>query len=63
VSQHFQFLRKEWPELYEAATKAENPAPRAACFYSRRTLELAINWLYSIEDNLIEPRQLSHRKK
>jgi type I restriction enzyme, R subunit len=58
MSQHFQFLRKEWPELYEAATKAENlahPDPRAACFYSRRTLELAINWLYSIEDNLIEP--------
>jgi type I restriction enzyme, R subunit len=58
MSQHFQFLRKEWPELYEAATKAENlahPDPRAACFYSRRTLELAINWLYSIEDNLTEP--------
>jgi type I restriction enzyme, R subunit len=58
MSQHFQFLSKEWPELHEAATKAENlahPDPRAACFYSRRTLELAINWLYSIEDNLTEP--------
>jgi type I restriction enzyme, R subunit len=58
MSQHFQFLSKDWPELYEAATKAENlahPDPRAACFYSRRTLELAINWLYSIEDNLTEP--------
>lgn len=46
---NFAFLADEWPTLHEAAAQAEalaNGDARAACFYARRTLELAVNWLY-----------------
>ena len=46
---NFTFIKAEWPELYDAATKAEGlvyPDARAACFYTRRALELAVAWLY-----------------
>ena len=46
---NFAFLQREWSLLYEAATKAEDMAntdARASCFYARRTLELAVDWLY-----------------
>ena len=42
---NFAFLKAEWPELHDAATKAEGlayPDARAACFYTRRALELAM---------------------
>ncbi len=58
MSIHFQFLQAEWPQLYKAATKAEGfvyPDPRAACFYSRRALELAVTWLYECDRSLIQP--------
>ena len=58
MSIHFQFLRAEWPKIYEAAAKAEGlayPDPRAACFYSRRTLELAIDWLFECDRSLNQP--------
>ena len=45
----FAFLQGEWPTVFESAAKAETSAqgdPRAACFYARRTLELAVNWAY-----------------
>lgn len=57
---NFLFLRNEWPELYEPATKAENLAlsdPRTACFYARRTLELAVQWLYKHDGSLRLPYQ------
>src|SRR5207245_1390641 len=50
----------EWPELYDSATKAEasaNPDSRTACFYARRTLELAATWLYKHDGNLKLPYQ------
>ncbi|TDB85137.1 DUF4145 domain-containing protein, partial [Actinomadura sp. KC216] len=46
---NFGFLKGEWPDLHDEAVRAErlaNADPRAACFYARRTLELALNWLY-----------------
>ncbi|MBX7222717.1 MAG: DEAD/DEAH box helicase family protein [Blastocatellia bacterium] len=49
---NFSFLQKEWPDLYEAATKAEALAfadARAGCFYARRTLELAVERLHWVE--------------
>lgn len=55
---NFRFLKAEWPELHEAAGKAEalaNPDPRAACFYTRRALELAVAWLYKHEAKLKLP--------
>ena len=49
---NFTFLQTEWPALYAEATRAERAAladPRTACFYARRTLELAVTWLYQAE--------------
>lgn len=45
---NFIFLKTEWADLHEAAVKAEALAysdARSACFYARRTLELAVNWV------------------
>ena len=42
---NFGFLKSEWPALFESASKAEAtvfPDSRTACFYARRTLELAV---------------------
>lgn len=57
---NFQFLQAEWPELHEAASKAEalaHPDPRSTCFYARRTLELAVRWLYQHDGALKLPYQ------
>ncbi|MFY9409691.1 MAG: DEAD/DEAH box helicase family protein [Methanosarcina flavescens] len=57
---NFAFLEAEWPFLYEAAEKAENavyPDPRAACFYARRALELAVQWVYKYDYTLLLPYQ------
>lgn len=46
---NFGFLSSEWPDLFDAANKAESlarPDPRTSCFYARRGLELAVHWLY-----------------
>jgi type I restriction enzyme R subunit len=46
---NFAFLLFEWSLLHEAAIKAEgmaNTDARTSCFYARRTLELAVAWLY-----------------
>ena len=57
---NFDFLKAEWPDIYEAATKAEALAyhdPRASCFYARRGLELAVSWLYRSDRALKLPYQ------
>ncbi|GAB3768701.1 DEAD/DEAH box helicase family protein [Ramlibacter monticola] len=57
---NFRFLEAEWPLLYESAAKAEALVyadARAACFYTRRTLELAVAWLYKHERSLRLPYQ------
>lgn len=49
TTSNFSFLQAGWPELYAEAARAEKAAatdPRTACFYARRTLELAVAWLY-----------------
>ncbi len=55
---NFQFLHTEWPELYEPATKAESfvyTDARSCCFYARRALELAVEWLYKHDSGLKRP--------
>ncbi|MBI5284755.1 MAG: DEAD/DEAH box helicase family protein [Chloroflexi bacterium] len=55
---NFAFLKAEWPELYEAATRAEASArtdPRTACFYSRRALEIVVRWAYTHDRTLRVP--------
>jgi type I restriction enzyme, R subunit len=59
VSQ-FDFIRSEWPEVFDAAVRAENavlPDPRTSCFYARRALELAVAWLYKHDPALKLPYQ------
>jgi type I restriction enzyme R subunit len=55
---NFTFLKSEWPELHESAAKVESLArtdARSCCFYARRTLELAIDWLYEHDPALKRP--------
>ena len=57
---NFSFLLAEWPLLHESATKAEDMVhtdARAACFYARRTLEMAVAWLYKHDRGLRLPYQ------
>lgn len=49
---NFTFLQADWPLLLAEAGRAEQAAlidPRTACFYARRTLELAVGWLFQAE--------------
>jgi type I restriction enzyme R subunit len=55
---NFAFLKSEWSDLHESAAKVESLArtdPRSCCFYARRTLELAIHWLYEHDPELKRP--------
>ncbi|MES3014929.1 MAG: DEAD/DEAH box helicase family protein [Pseudomonadota bacterium] len=57
---NFTFLQAEFPAVFEAARQAEAHAhgdPRAACFYVRRALELALAWLYRHDPALRLPYQ------
>ena len=56
----FAFLERERPAVFEAAAKSEAaayPDPRAACFYARRALELAVAWAYKHDPALRLPYQ------
>jgi type I restriction enzyme, R subunit len=55
---NFAFLKAEWPDLHESSVKVESLArtdARSCCFYARRTLELAIHWLYEHDPELKQP--------
>lgn len=57
---NFAFLQPEWAMLLESASKAEGAAhtdARTACFYARRTLELAVAWMYAHDKTLRVPYQ------
>jgi len=58
---NFDFLYSpEWAFLFESAKKAEELAKsdaRTSCFYARRTLELAVAWLYKHDNSLRLPYQ------
>jgi type I restriction enzyme, R subunit len=46
---NFAFLAAEWSLLFESASRAESAVhsdARTSCFYARRTLELAVGWLF-----------------
>ncbi|MGH8036082.1 MAG: DUF4145 domain-containing protein, partial [Lysobacterales bacterium] len=52
TTSNFSFLQTEWPALHAEALKAQQAVwvdPRTACFYARRTLELAVTWLFRAE--------------
>jgi type I restriction enzyme, R subunit len=55
---NFFFLRAGWPKLCVEAMRAEQNVsgdPRAACFYARRSLELAVQWIYDADRSLRPP--------
>ncbi len=46
---NFAFLQAEWGTVFEAAQRAESAVhsdARVSCFYARRALELAVDWLF-----------------
>src|SRR5688500_9552407 len=56
----FSFVAHDWPEVFDAAVRAENaarPDPRASCFYARRSLELAVVWIYKHDNATTLPYQ------
>ncbi|MCF3626593.1 DEAD/DEAH box helicase family protein [Planktothrix agardhii 1801] len=58
MSSNFDFLKPDFPEIYESATRVETLAltdSRACCFYARYTLEQAVIWLYDYDPYLILP--------
>ena len=60
AASNFAFLEGEWPLLFTEARRAESnvyPDPRAACFYARRTLEMALHWVYKTDATLKLPYQ------
>ncbi|MCW1408484.1 DUF4145 domain-containing protein [Rhizobium sp. 1AS11] len=57
---NFAFLAAEFPETFDSAKRAEALAegdPRAAAFYARRTVELAVQWAYKHDPSLKFPYQ------
>ncbi|MBI1178712.1 DUF4145 domain-containing protein [bacterium] len=57
---NFTFLKVEWPDLHDAAGKAESLAcsdARTSCFHGRRSLELMVHWLYKHDASLKLPYQ------
>lgn len=58
MSSNFEFLRSQFPRLFEHAAHAESlvfSAPRASCFYARFTLEQSVHWLYENDSGLQLP--------
>jgi type I restriction enzyme R subunit len=57
---NFSFLANEWPDIAEAADKAEasiQADPRTSCFYARRATELLVHWIYKADSTLRLPYQ------
>jgi len=57
---NFDFLRKNWSEVADAAIRCEHfveSDPRSSCFYARRALELGVRWLFEHDSSLKLPYQ------
>ncbi|MBB5632199.1 type I restriction enzyme R subunit [Cryobacterium mesophilum] len=55
---NFDFVANGWPAIAAEARRAEHYTysdPRSAVFYARRTLELAVHWLYDADATLRMP--------
>ncbi len=66
MQSNFAFLSSEWPEILVMAVKAEklaNTDPGTACFHARKTLEIAIDWIFKFDEELTRPydNQLSSK--
>ena len=59
---NFAFLQGQFPQLSDAARRAESylsSDPRTACFYARRALEIALNWVYRHDQTLALPYEIT----
>ena len=59
---NFRFLQEQWPEFYQRAVKAEQLVitdSRTSLTYARMALEVAINWMYKKDGELILPYDTS----
>lgn len=57
---NFDSLGIEWPDIHDAASKAEalpHPDARTACFHARRGLELPVHWVCKHDATLRLPYQ------
>lgn len=57
---NFDFLTGQWAPLHEDAVHTELNAlvaPRTSAFYARRTMELAVKWMYAHDSGLHVPYQ------
>ncbi len=55
---NFNFLQKDWPEIYSESAEAEKLAiisPKASAILSRSALEFTVNWLYANDSALTKP--------
>ena len=55
---NFAFLAAEFSDIFDSAKQSEAYAtgdPRAAAFYARRTVELAVQWAYKHDSGLHFP--------
>lgn len=55
---NFQFLAEEWADFHQRSVKAEQMVvtdPRTSLTYARMALELAINWMFTNDDELTLP--------
>jgi type I site-specific restriction endonuclease len=57
---NFEFLKTQWPDLYETAAKAEKNTftdPWTCALYCRFTLEQTVKWIYDHDSSLKRPFQ------
>ena len=55
---NFQFLEEEWADFHQRSVKAEQfvvTDPRTSLTYARMALELAINWMFTNDEELTLP--------
>jgi type I restriction enzyme R subunit len=58
MTSQFAFLAPDFPDVLTHAVTAERVArsdPRAACFYARLALEVAVNWMFANDGTLSAP--------
>ncbi|MFD2907521.1 DEAD/DEAH box helicase family protein [Flavobacterium ardleyense] len=62
MNTNFQFLAEEWADFYQRSVKAEQCVvtdPRTSLTYARMALELAINWMFTNDEELTLPYDTS----
>lgn len=62
MKSNFQFLAEEWADFYQRSVKAEQwvlTDPRTSLTYARMALEIAINWMFTNDEELTLPYDTS----